>query len=105
MLIYDIIASRQLWFYMYKGGIHMNSSSSIRFHFVGSNSRSILLTDEPSFISTVMQEIDSLIYRNVKVSPNCVSQAYIEKTGAKTYKVNYAGYMKIMSAVGHHMKD
>ena len=83
----------------------MNNTSSIRFNFVGNNSRSILLTDEPSLINTVMQEIDSLISRNVKVSPNCLSQPYIEKTGAMTYRVNYPGYMKIMAAVGYHMKS
>lgn len=83
----------------------MNNTRSIRFNFVGNNSRSILLTDEPSLISTVIQEIDSLIYRNVKTSPNCLSQPYIEKTGSMTYRVNYPGYMKIMAAVGYHMKD
>ncbi len=83
----------------------MNSTSSIRFNFVGNNSRSILLTDEPALIDAISQEIDSLIYRNVKVSPACLSQPYIEKTGATTYKVNYHGYMKIMAAIAYHMKS
>ena len=83
----------------------MKSADYIRFNFIGSVSRSILMTGEPAFIVTVKQEIDSLSYNRKHSHLSAISQPYIEKTGATTYKVNYPGYMKIMSAIAPHMKD
>lgn len=76
----------------------------IRFEFVESFSRSIILSDEPSQIENFRQEIDCLLH---KASPSCrnaKSQPYIEKIKGG-YEVNYAGFMKIMSAIGCYMKQ
>ncbi len=76
----------------------------IRFDFVENVSRSISFSDEPSHIENIRQEIDALIYRASSCSPNATSQPYIEKVKSG-YRVNYAGFMKVMSAIGYHMKN
>lgn len=78
---------------------------SIRFNFVGSNERSILLTDEDDTIDIISQEIDTFMYNKNYILTKGLSRPYIIKVAVNRYDVSYEGFMKIMSVIAYHMKS